>query len=1616
MKMEWMKNCVRKYNSLHCIIGMTALFVMGICTPVAQAQTTSGTITGSETWSDTVFLTGDVTITDTGQLTIQPGTRIVCEPQFDDQVKGKNTSRIEIIIDGGIFIAEGTETSPITFTSGANEPDDDDWYGLRIISDEVTLRYCVVEYTNIGLHIEQNGLPIVENCTIREAKYDGIRIDTPDTYVFDSCTISHNNNVGVSSTKRAAITLTDCIVTNNAKGGLYIDGETRIIDCTISNNLGNGATVRGSNSNHYVTNSVFSDNSDTGLNTSHGVSFTISNCTFEQNGADDARSEADGIYGTSPLNITNCYINGNTGAGISLTEVGTGGITGNVITGNKYGMLFNSREPVLEISGGNDIYNNIQYELINEDSAAIRISDNYLGELTNQELREGKPNPTKIFDSRDDRSVGEIFIYTSLSSSIRQTPIPNTFRYTRTIPADITTVAAGSISDEQTWSGTVFLLGDVTITETGKLTIQAGTQILCDPTYDNQVGGKHTSRIELIVDGGILAVNGTSTSQVRFTSLEDLPQKDDWYGLRIISDQVTLRHSIIEYGNIGLFIEQNGLPVVENSTIQECLNDGIQIETPNIYELKSCTILNNDSYGVNSTNNATLTMIDCAIGNNGKDGLNISGLTSLTGCDVYGNQGFGANIRGARLNHTISNCTFRENTKTGLSTGVGSTFTITGCTISNNGLSGSRATADGISGTAPLNILNCIISDNSGAGILMSAVGEQGVTGNIINGNRYGIVFNSRESRINLSSGNDIYNNIEYELQNDNIATIVVNDNYLGELTTQELQQSKVNLTKIFDSRDDRTVGEILISTSLDSSTQSAPTPNSFRYVRDVPDDITQVASGLITGEQTWSGKVFILGDVTIAETGTLTIQEGTQIVCDPVYDNQAGGVNTSRIEIIVDGGILVAIGSQSSPIRFTSAAETPELDDWFGLRIRSDKVTLRHCTAEYGNVGLLIEQNGRPVVENSVFQLASTDGIRIEAPDTYVFTACTLRNNGDYGLKSLEEGLITMNNCTIDTNGSDGIYIDGKTTLQQCNVYGNQNYGVNLRGDDFTHLITDTHIHQNVKTGLNIGRGISYTIRNCVIEKNGEAGGRTEADGIYSTSPLNISNCFFTGNSGSGISLTYIGEEGITGNVINGNKYGITFNSREDSLTLSEGNDIFNNTEYELNNQNTAAIIVNNNYLGELTTQELNADQTNLTKIYDSRDNRSVGAINIRTWASTPNVQDRPTPTPTATPTPTNTPRPILPTATPTPTPISQPSERGDVNQDGRVTPGDAQLAFDLYIDLITGVRTASPPFSPGTDIWEADYNDDSRITPGDAQAIFDKYIESISGKTTRTKRTLSYSAKSLLPSEAATVEVGNAEGNPGDTVTIPLSVTEGVGIRAFSLELQYDSTQLEYVELDRSGTTTADFSSVVGIPLQEKIVISGFAGSAEAITGNAVFVKVLFKILPSASGEIPLTPAEFLDDLSGALGVPGNIQVIGSQSLQLSVGTVPAQAGDLVTVPITIRGADNVRSFSFNIVTDFQVLRFSKVEKNGTLTQEFSSLVGIQNADGGVTVAGFAGAANPVTGEGKLVDIVFEVQESISPAISVTLTELLDDLASALVIPGEVTFAVNTQGWLLY
>jgi hypothetical protein len=428
-----------------------------------HAITTSGVITSAETWSGTVLLTGDVTISPTGKLTIQPGTIIQSDPGADDQIGGADKSHIELIVeDGGSLSAIGTEDQPILFTSAVFAPDSHapaDWYGIRVNSSDVTLKYCTIEWGDLGITIgdlpRAGFYPQVEKCVIQDNRRIGALIG-PSGLTLNGCVMRRNRwglanpqavglqigGVSVDESADYRLELVDCLLDANGDGMFLMGGEVTL-SCrgsSLTGNTGNGCTIGASS----LAGSTIFDHCAIGGNSGYGMNWSggaiaVRDCVISNNS-----SVGMNLYG-SEIMISNCQVTGNRENGITaycVTSAEASAIVeGNSILNNALtGLSLRVDGPHFSIASNriqdnqtgidlwvgnpqsdgrvanNLIFQSLEYDLKSSFAFPIVADGNYWGEPTTTELKNRVRNLTKIYDSRDDAAVSQVVIRTWLDT------------------------------------------------------------------------------------------------------------------------------------------------------------------------------------------------------------------------------------------------------------------------------------------------------------------------------------------------------------------------------------------------------------------------------------------------------------------------------------------------------------------------------------------------------------------------------------------------------------------------------------------------------------------------------------------------------------------------------------------------------------------------------------------------------------------------------------------------------------------------------------------------------------------------------------------------------------------------------------------------------------------------------------------------------------------------------------------------------------------------------------------------------------------------------------------------------------------------------------------------
>lgn len=184
-----------------------------------------------------------------------------------------------------------------------------------------------------------------------------------------------------------------------------------------------------------------------------------------------------------------------------------------------------------------------------------------------------------------------------------------------------------------------------------------------------------------------------------------------------------------------------------------------------------------------------------------------------------------------------------------------------------------------------------------------------GITGNSIFGNGgVGVLVRGNQPPVLTLSGNDIYNNTSFELRNESLISITMENVYLGKLTATEFGKQD-NLSRIYDQRDHPSYGEVIVQ-SLNTSTMllppeitAQPQPAAVNLGASLTLSVAVTGTGPITYQWYRNGSM-----ISCATASFLTLsgfdlsKEGSyHVVVKNVVDQVAS--NVAQVTAIVPGG-----------------------------------------------------------------------------------------------------------------------------------------------------------------------------------------------------------------------------------------------------------------------------------------------------------------------------------------------------------------------------------------------------------------------------------------------------------------------------------------------------------------------------------------------------------------------------------------------------------------------------------------------------------------------------------------------------------------------------------------
>lgn len=209
------------------------------------------------------------------------------------------------------------------------------------------------------------------------------------------------------------------------------------------------------------------------------------------------------------------------------------------------------------------------------------------------------------------------------------------------------TTRSGTISKNETWSGTISVTGDITVPKKVTLTIKPGTTIKIKPSRDYQ----KLNKIMFDISGRLLA-EGAPKKLITFTSAAKKPQNGDWamlhlsgktksrikyavvefaqQGINLWNSDILISRSVIRWNNWeGLYAESYSTPTIEYNRVYQNGYNGMAMEQFNAAILRNNIFEKNGTHGLH-VDASTATVTNNILRDNHAAGLSLDDISTVT--------------------------------------------------------------------------------------------------------------------------------------------------------------------------------------------------------------------------------------------------------------------------------------------------------------------------------------------------------------------------------------------------------------------------------------------------------------------------------------------------------------------------------------------------------------------------------------------------------------------------------------------------------------------------------------------------------------------------------------------------------------------------------------------------------------------------------------------------------------------------------------------------------------------------------------------------------------------------------------------------------------------------
>ncbi|CAB1080308.1 hypothetical protein D1AOALGA4SA_7992, partial [Olavius algarvensis Delta 1 endosymbiont] len=499
---------------------------------------------------------------------------------------------------------------------------------------------------------------------------------------------------------------------------------------------------------------------------------------------------------------------------------------------------------------------------------------------------------------------------------------------------------SGVLDANETWSDNIQLDGDLTVPENITLTILPGTTVTIPSLLDSTRGGQDGSRIELVVEGTLIAA-GTPDQPVTITSSRG--ERADWVGI-LVNGSIYLKNTIVEYGTYGLRCagqKDSNEIIIEDSVIRHTGGDGIHVSAGSNVDIAPIihqnTIMDNEGNGIYLGAGSGTTKLKADISDNTVVGNGSAGIFT----EAHASSGEPAMLGRISGNTVANHPLYGIYTYTHDAASSTLTIEFNGISASGTGIYSYFSEA---ADTSTLEIIgNKIHSGDIGLEIYSdySSISPQIRFNEIHNNTSEGIVcwygnsanhilapyFEGNEIRDNGDRGvylkateeviftsNGLYGNFSYDLYNDSSHDIQAAGNWWGETTSNEMNSEAypAEIYSIFDKLDDQSKGFVHYADWL--SSYDFPDPPTLNPITSP----TRETSQTIAGAKEAGAAIFLNGvevypmDDQTTWSYVMTLKEGKNFIY--LYAKSSTGANSTVVKASVIRDTTAPVLQSSRP------------------------------------------------------------------------------------------------------------------------------------------------------------------------------------------------------------------------------------------------------------------------------------------------------------------------------------------------------------------------------------------------------------------------------------------------------------------------------------------------------------------------------------------------------------------------------------------------------------------------------------------------------------------------------------------------------------------------------